>query len=79
MSSALEEVQALQREGARAVRHFLVFWFGLPTLFLLIAGLVDGVISRGEAGRYFSAIGLSVVGGLLVFALGKVLWRVIKK
>ena len=79
MSQKPEEVRALDREGARAIRHILVLWLGLPMLATLLFATLGGIAGRVGAGHYFAALGLTCVGVLLLLGFGRFLWNVIKK
>jgi hypothetical protein len=79
VSEVPKEVLALNSEGARAARHYLVLTFCVPIFFVLVILTMSGVAERIETGRPFAAAALLAVGGMLSFALGRWIWRAFRK
>jgi predicted permease len=73
------EARVLEREGARAIRHYLVLWFGTPVFFVLVVLTLSGVVDRFQTSRPVAALALLIVGGLLSWVLGRWLLRVTRK
>lgn len=73
------EVAALERAGARALRHFLVLYIGFPAAVLVPVLVLSGVAERLSTDRWAAALALLALGGAGTVWLWRFLWRVVRK
>lgn len=77
-SEGRDEPAEFGRESRRAVRHFLVLWFGFPALLILGISVLGRVAMGFGDGEVLRPVVWLCIGGPLTYLFGRWLWRLVK-